>query len=295
MILSMTGFGDAETSFDGVSYSLEIRSLNNRYFKSVIKLPESLQFLDGEVDKLLRSRLGRGSISCVLRARTENATEYKINRGALQDYVNQICAVDLPGGVHATVDLASVAAMPGVCQAPVLDEASRRKYWEIIRGLVERALDKLVNMRRAEGEALYADLVAHGDRAREHLACIAARAPRVVEDYRDRLETRVRLLLNEGQAKIELDRDSLAREVAIYAERCDVSEEIARLTSHLDQFVELCRSREHTGRKLDFLAQEMLREANTVGSKSNDAEIARNVVEIKGLIDRLKEQVQNVE
>ena len=295
MIVSMTGYGDAQASADGVSYALEIRSLNNRYFKALIKLPETLQFFEGEVEKLLRARLGRGSVSCVLRVRNDSTTEYKINSGALQDYVDQMCAVRLPKGVHATLDLGSVASMPGVCQAPILDETVRNKYWEILRGLVEEALDTLVTMRRVEGEALCEDLLAHCARAREHLEEISQRAPSVVQDYHERLHTRVQMLLNEGEAKVELDMDALAREVAIYAERCDISEELARLASHLDQFSTLCHGKDHAGRKLDFLAQEMLREVNTVGSKGNDAEIAHQVVEIKGLIDRMKEQVQNVE
>jgi uncharacterized protein (TIGR00255 family) len=295
MILSMTGYGDAQASVDGVSYALEIRSLNNRYFKALIKLPENLQFLESEVEKLLRTRLGRGSVSCVLRVRSDAATDYKIHPGALQDYVNQICAVRLPPGVNATLDLGSVAAMPGVCQPPILDEALREKYWEILRGLVERAMGKVVEMRRVEGEALCADLLNHCRHTREHLAEISTRAPRVTLDYHERLRNRVQMLMNEGAARIELDGDALAREIAIFAERCDISEELARLASHLEQFAKFCDSKEHAGRKLDFLAQEMLREANTIGSKSNDAEIARHVVEIKALIDRLKEQVQNVE
>ncbi|MCP4592450.1 MAG: YicC family protein [bacterium] len=295
MIVSMTGYGDAQTSADGVSYSLEIRSLNNRYFKTVIKLPENLQFFEPEVEKILRAGLNRGSVTCVLRLRNDTAAEYRINPGALQDYVNQICAVDLPENVQATVDLGSVASMPGVCQAPILDEQRRSQYWETVRGLVQAALEKVVEMRQVEGRALYNDLRAHCVQAREHLAEIDRRSPTVVLAYHEKLQTRVQMLLNEGEAKIELDKDALAREVAIYAERCDVSEEIARLESHLDQFTKLCDADTHAGRKLDFLAQEMLRETNTVGSKSNDAEIARRVVEIKGLIDRLKEQVQNVE
>ncbi|MCK4660083.1 MAG: YicC family protein [Phycisphaerae bacterium] len=291
----MTGYGDSQINVDGVSYSLEIRSVNNRYFKALIKLPEHLQFFESEAEKLLRARMGRGSVSCVLRVRNDTATEYKINPGALQDYVNQICRVTLPETVHATLDLGSVAAMPGVCQAPIIDEEVRNKYWKVVCSLIEEALGKLVEMRRVEGAALCEDLLAHCARTREYLAGISERAPEIVQDYHQRLQTRVQMLLNEGEAKIELDQDALAREIAIYAERCDISEEITRLTSHLDQFCQLCHSRENTGRKLDFLAQEMLREANTIGSKSNDAQIARQVVEIKGLIDRLKEQVQNVE
>ena len=293
MIVSMTGYGDAQHSADGVSYALEIRSLNNRYFKAVIRLPENLQYLEAEVEKALRNHLGRGSITCILRARSDTAGTYTVSRPALQSYVDQLCAVKLPAGVQPTMDLAAVAMMPGVCQSPETDEESRERAWKIVGAMIDEAIGKLTAMRRAEGEALGQDLLAHCDRVREHLAVIGARAPRVVEEYHLKLQQRVQALLNAGTAQV--DKDSLAREIAVFAERCDVSEEVSRLGSHLEQFTAMCRGTEYAGRKLDFLAQEMLRESNTIGSKSNDAEIARRVVEIKGLIDRLKEQVQNVE
>lgn len=293
MIVSMTGYGDAQNSVDGVSYALEIRSLNNRYFKPVIRLPDNMQFLETEVEKALRTHLGRGSITCTLRTRSETAGTYQISRAAMQSYVDQVCGITLPNGVQPTVDLAAIAMMPGVCQSPETDEDTRERVWKIVGGLIDEAIGKLMAMRRAEGEALGQDLLSHCEGVREHLTVIGGRAPRVVEEYHQKLQQRVQSLLNAGTAQV--DKDSLAREIAVFAERCDVSEEVSRLCSHLDQFTAMCRGKEYAGRKLDFLAQEMLRESNTIGSKSNDAEIARRVVEIKGLIDRLKEQVQNVE
>jgi uncharacterized protein (TIGR00255 family) len=141
--------------------------------------------------------------------------------------------------------------------------------------------------------ALRKDLIGNCERIREVAAEIAVHAPNMVTEYQQKLRDRVELLLRD--AKLELEKDALLRDVAVYADRCDIGEEIARLASHLDQFTKLCDSPELAGRKLDFLTQEMLRETNTIGSKSNNAAIARNVVEIKGSIDRLKEQVQNVE
>ena len=155
------------------------------------------------------------------------------------------------------------------------------------------ALDRLVDMRSTEGRALREDLLVHCGRIRELCCKVAELAPTVIEEYQDKLRERVAVLLR--AAKLDVDKETLLREVAVFADRCDISEEIARLTSHLDQFTTLCESPELAGRKLDFLTQEMLREANTIGSKSNNAAIARHVVEIKGSIDRLKEQVQNVE
>lgn len=292
MILSMTGYGDAEHTEDGVSYALELRSLNNRYFKANIKLPEHLQYLEADVERLLRTRLGRGSINYTLRVRDISAqAAYEINTAALQAYLNRIAAVR--SSLPTTVDLAAVVGLPGVCQPPQMDEATRERQWRIVQELTRRAMERLIAMRSQEGRALREDLLAQTAAIRRELAAVAARAPAVVEEYHRRLTQRVNELL--ARAELRLAQEDLAREVAVYAERADVNEEIARLRSHLDQFEQLCDSKQHAGRKLDFLSQEMLREANTIASKSNDTVIARHTVEIKALIDRVKEQVQNVE
>jgi len=271
-----------------------LRSLNNRYLKSSVRLPEYLQFLEADVDKLLRSRLGRGSVMFSLRIRDESAgAAIPVNQAALQSYVTQLSEVEHPAGVPVTIDLAALAELPGVCQPPELDEEARRGYWGKIQALTTEALDALIEMRSREGESLRQDLLGHCESIRENLKAIAALAPTVVQEYRDRLTERVNALLS--TAALTLEEDALVREVALFADRCDISEEIARLTSHLDQFRRFCDSAEPAGRKLDFLAQELLREVNTIGSKSNNATITWHVVDIKSLIDRLKEQVQNVE
>jgi len=294
MIQSMTGYGEAHHTQNGVDYALEIRSLNNRYFKTGVKLPESLQYLEPEVDKLLRGRLQRGSVTYVLRIRNRGTGgAYAINRDALSHYLRQIQDVELPEGVQAQVDLAAILAMPGVCQAPEQDEAEKEAAWAVVKTLTEQALERLGEMRRAEGRALRGDLLGQCARIRALAAEIGERAPAVVMEYQQKLRDRVAQLVRD--AKLDIDKDSLVREVAVYADRSDINEEITRLTSHLEQFSKFCDSPELAGRKLDFLTQEMLREANTMGSKSNDAFIAARVVEIKGSIDRLKEQVQNVE
>ena len=290
----MTGYGSAHRTDEGVSYALELRSLNNRYLKSSVRLPEYLQFLEADVDKLLRSRLGRGSVMFSLRIRDESAgAAIPINQAALQSYLEQLSDLERPAGVPVTIDLAGLAELPGVCQQPELDDEARSGYWGKIQALTTEALDALIEMRSREGESLRKDLLSHCEAIRENLKAIAALAPTVVQEYRDKLAERVNALLS--TAALTLEEDALAREVALFADRCDISEEITRLTSHLDQFSRFCDSAEPAGRKLDFLAQELLREVNTIGSKSNNAAITWHVVDIKSLIDRLKEQVQNVE
>ncbi len=293
MIVSMTGYGAAQHTKNGVCHSLELRSVNNRYLKLSIKLPEHLQFAESGIDKLLRHRLARGTVSCTIRARNDASMLKAVDVTALQRYVDVLSQVRLPAGVRPVIDLATAALLPGVGDPPDLDDEAKRQCVEVLSDLTNRGLDALIDMRREEGRTLHDDLLGCCEAIRGHLALIASRAPSVIDEYRDRLRSRVATLMQGGG--FQLEADGLLREVAVFAERCDISEEINRLTSHLEQFAEVCNRDEQVGRTLDFLAQEMLREANTIGSKSNDAAIARNVVEIKGLIDRLKEQVQNVE
>lgn len=292
MIHSMTGYGETQCSDNGVAYLLEVRSLNNRYFKATIKLPEHLSLFESEVEKLLRARLNRGSVSYHLRVRDTTAdAAQEINVAALRSYIEQLRAAT--ADTATSIDLAALLALPGVCQPPEMDDTQREHQWKIIEGISKQAIEHLIQMRETEGRALCEDLVNQCEQIRRNLAAIAERAPVVLKEYHQRLTQRANELI--GEAKLQLQLDDVKREVALYAERCDINEEIARLGSHLEQFEKLCRDGREAGRKLDFLAQEMLRETNTIGSKANDARIAHHIVEVKGAIDRLKEQVQNVE
>lgn len=296
MILSMTGFGEARMSEGGVSYRVEIRCVNNRYFKASIKLPESFQRYEADVDRLLRTRLTRGSITFSLRVVDESpAAAFRINTIVLDEYVRQLTEVGKKYN-QARIDFSRLLDAPGILQEPEIDEQKLATRFKTVESLINKAMEGVVAMRRAEGEALLKDLRVRCEDLKSALGRVKARTPNVVSEYQKRLSNRVMQLLDGLEGKnVDIHQDALAREVAIFAERCDVNEEIARLSSHLDQFEALCESPEETGRKLDFLAQELLREANTIGSKSNDAEIARHVVDMKAAIDRIKEQVQNVE
>ena len=294
MIVSMTGYGAAQTDDEGVSFALEIRSVNNRYLKLTTKLPEHLQFAEPAIERVVRVRVARGTVTLTVRQRSDPADAAKsLNLAALQQYVDSLSRVRLPQGVATTIDLATIAQLPGVTDPGAQDDARRQRQLSVVLDLTNRALDAMIAMRREEGRALHAELVAHCAAIRSDLDAIGERAPVVVDEYHERLKTRVATLMQAGG--FELAADGLMREVAIYAERCDITEEISRLRSHLDQFAELCERGDQVGRTLDFLAQEFLREANTIASKSNDARIVRGVVVVKAMIDRVKEQVQNVE
>ncbi len=293
MIISMTGFGDAAIAEAETHYAVEVRSLNNRFFKPVIKLPDIVAGLEPEIETMLRERLVRGSITCILKMRVEGASAaYLINKPALQSYIDQLKEVKGLDGA-ARIDLASLLSLPGVCQEPDEEGDHLEKHGPVIRKLIHAAVDKLLVMRKREGQALFTDLLKHADVIATSLSEIEKRAPFVIDEYHKRLSNRVNELVSKAQ--MQVSQIDLLKEVAVFAERSDISEEIQRLRHHLTSFEQACRTNEHAGRKLDFITQEMLREANTIGSKANDAHIAGHVVDIKGSIDRMKEQVQNVE
>lgn len=294
MIHSMTGFGSAHRVEGDLEYALEIRSLNSRYFKITIKLPEFLQFAEGEIEKMVRRRLARGTVTYALRVRGGNERICgKIDHSALQRYVDQLSSAHVPDGITPSIDLAMIAALPGICQTPELGDEQRKEQLAVLDQLTHQALDALIEMRREEGRAICADLLAVCAQARDELGKIEVEAPNVVEEYHERLKSRVAMFMERGG--YEFNEEGIIRELAIFADRSDINEEVTRLKSHFDQFEESCKQGDQVGRKLDFVTQELLREANTIGSKTNLVSISRSVVEMKGMIERLKEQVQNVE
>lgn len=296
----MTGFGDAAQQTGGVSWTVDIRSLNNRYFKGTLRLPEAVAALEAEIETLLRRKLNRGSITLTISRKTTDAQNiHRVNDEALINYVDHLETIHKkvdPTGDHSiNIDLTALLALPGVLQ-PAQDHAEMlAQSRPVVMALVEKAADRLLAMRVAEGQALEEDLARQRETIRQRLSIIAERTPVVVEEYHQRLRTRIDELM--ARAQLKITEPDLIREVAIFAERSDISEEVQRLAGHLEQFEQIVSADkgEPAGRTLDFLTQEMLREANTIASKSNDVQIARAIVDVKGAIDRIKEQVQNVE
>ncbi|MFW6133702.1 MAG: YicC/YloC family endoribonuclease [Planctomycetota bacterium] len=293
MVRSMTGFGAAAANVDGVEYTAEVRSVNNRYFKPTVRLPEGFAALEADVETHLRDRITRGTVSVTLRMKVPDAwAGYRVNTAALQNYLDQLKPLEVEADPSLRIDLGTLLQLPGVCEPPELDELVEQTREGVLE-LIDRATDALVEMRKTEGAALAADMLGHCDVIVEQLEAVGARAPFVVSDYRRRLADRVAELTAAGN--VSVDSEQIAREVAVFAERSDIAEELSRLGGHVEQFREATKMKGPCGRKLEFIAQEMLREANTIASKSNDAEIARAVVEIKTAVDRIKEQAQNAE
>ena len=298
MIRSMTGFGDASTQADGVHYSVELRSLNNKYFKCSVRLPEEFQGMEAELETQLRKRVSRGSFTLTVKFKTTDAQAVsRVNDEAIMTYLDHLETIHAKIQDQAVqIDLTQLLALPGVLQ-PAQDEASLlSKSRPVISKLLDEATHRLLAMRATEGKALADDLSGHLNLIMERMKRIGERAPAVIEEYHIRLRGRMDELLS--KAELKADETLLIREVAVFAERADISEEVSRMAGHVAQFQEIIgngNDTEPVGRTLDFLAQEMLREANTIGSKSNDAQISRAMIEAKSAIDRIKEQVQNVE
>ena len=290
----MTGFGAAALEQDGARFSVEIRSVNNRFFKSSMRLPGEFESLEADIEALIMRRLTRGSVTVTVRwAETSARTTARINVAALEAYASQLRAAGA-AGLSAEVRASDLLALPGVIvddRAERLAESAR----PVLMRLVNEACDALLAMREREGDALRALLSDFGVQIQARLDAVRERAPQVVAGYQERLLGRLQQALKDlGASVSEAD---VVREVAIFAERSDIAEEIARLGGHVDQFRAIIdpSNPQPAGRALDFLAQEMLREANTIASKSGDVEISRRVVEIKTAIDRIKEQAQNAE
>ncbi len=291
MLLSMTGFGECRVTVGAVDCLATVRSVNNRYLKVFSKLPEPLSNLESEVEKLVKGRLRRGSVTVTVQAELrDRPSGIRINQSALRALLSQAAelGVERPEGSL----LGPLLALPGMIEeAPSMPDLAR--YWPPIREAIEGALTRLDQMRRDEGLAMQRELEQTCQAMLELVNRVDRRTGEAVAEFRDRLQDRVATLV--ADMGVSVSSADLIREVAMLVERSDVAEETARLRSHLGQLRELLTADESSGRMLDFLMQEMNREANTVGSKANDATVAQLAMELKAQIERVREMVQNVE
>jgi uncharacterized protein (TIGR00255 family) len=294
----MTGFGEARHQGGELTLSVEVRTVNNRYLKVSVRGSDPYPMLEPELEKLVRRYVRRGTVTIHVRLdRQGRGTDFALNSVALRSYLDQIRAVCDQAGWQVPVSalVGPVLALPGVAPEPggVSGRPSDEEFAAVERTL-DAALRKLQAMRQQEGRAMADELLAHRQAVADHLARIREQVPEVVENYRQRLRDRVGQALADHNVAVRPE--DLIREVAVFAERSDVAEEVTRLGSHLDQFEAIVRTEEDgPGRKLEFLVQEMGREANTIGSKAGDVGVSRQVVEIKAALEKVRELVQNVE
>ena len=293
MLLSMTGHGDATIESDGLSVTAEVRSVNNRHLKVSVRCPDGFLALESNVERLVRQRVSRGTVNVSLHVRRNDIHETgRLDRTVLEDYWNQLTTIASELKAEPPKTLETLLSLPGV-----VEEGERRiieeSDWPVLETAVGTALDRLNEFRVDEGRAMATELATHCDVITSRLDEVVQRAPQVVSDYRERVRNRVNDLLRESDVRVA-DSD-LLRELSIFADRCDITEEITRLRSHLEQFRSLLTPSASAGRKLEFLCQEMFREVNTIGSKANDVTIAHHVVDMKSAVEKMREIVQNIE
>ncbi|MBF5046311.1 YicC family protein [Aggregicoccus sp. 17bor-14] len=292
MLRSMTGFGAGRARVGDEELSVELRSLNHKFCEVKARLPRELATLEPALVKQVKDRLARGSVELLVRRQSPTATGTvpTIDLGLAREYARAFRELSSSLGLSGELSLSQLVNQPGVVR---LEErgANVEEAATACQAALGQALSALEEMRRVEGEAIRADLESRLSLISGWASEVAQLAPRSVDDYRRRLEERV-AELSRGMT---VDPQRLAQEVAVFAERTDIAEEMTRLSSHLEQFRALIQSSEPSGRRMDFLVQEMHREVNTTGSKSQHAEISNRVVSMKAEVERIREQVQNVE
>jgi uncharacterized protein (TIGR00255 family) len=290
----MTGFGEAHCRQGGLTVAVEVRAINNRFFKLSIRGTEGCGPLEPRIEEVVRQSIRRGTVQVNLRLqRLRSPENFQINAAVLGRYRVQLQALRREWDLSGAVPIEALLSLPGVIEELSAADVDPDADWPAVRRALEAALENLARMRSDEGRAMAADLEANRRLIAAGLDEIERRAPAMLAAYGSRLEERLRKTLAEFQ--VTLDPADVIKEISLFADRADVAEEVVRLRSHLEQFAATMALGESSGRKLEFLTQEMLREANTIGSKANDREIAKQVIEIKTAIERIREMIQNVE
>lgn len=292
MIKSMTGYGREIATVEGYDISVEIKSVNHRYFEFSSRIPRAYGYIDDKLKSLIQSRVSRGKIDVGVTVYRTDGGEMKveINETLAENYV---CALRLAAkklGIRGGLRLTDVSRLPDIFSLKRETE-DEEKVWQCVKLVCDRAIDKFIDMRTKEGEKLKSDVLSRLATIEELVSFVEERSPKTVAEYRERLYQKIQEIL--GDSKI--DESRILTEAAIYGEKIAVDEETVRLRSHIKQYRDILESDEPVGRKLDFLTQELNREANTIGSKCNDIDITKTVVEIKSEIEKIREQIQNME
>ena len=292
MIRSMTGYGRAVMTLNGREITVEVRSVNNRFLDCSIKLPRAFSYAEDAVKQKIKEQVSRGKVDVFISVNTtaEENVKISLNRPVLEGYLEALRTIVADYGVREDISATSLARFPEVFLLEKPEEDEAQNTADIV-AVAQQAVSAYNAMRETEGAALAADLRAHAAIILSYVEKVEARSPVTVAEYRSRLENKLREVLE----STTIDEGRILTEAAIFADKVAVDEETVRLRSHLNQLEGLLQSGGAIGRKLDFLLQEMNREANTIGSKGNDLEQTRNVVEIKAELEKIREQIQNIE
>ena len=293
MLKSMTGFGRGESRNTDYNFNVEIKTVNHRYNDIIIRMPKHLNYLEEQIKSIIKSKINRGRVEVYIELEYSNESniDIRIDMPLAKSYKSQLDSMMEELNIEDKVKLIHMLMFPEIIRKEK-KEIEEDVLWQSLETALEIALDNVVNMRIKEGAILKKDMENQIFKIEEELLKIEERAPIVVIEYRDKLENRIAELLD---GKIKVDEDRLNYEIAFFADKSDINEEVVRLKSHSNQFLDSLNESESVGRRLDFILQEMNREINTIGSKSDDLTISNCVVNIKSKLEKIREQVQNVE
>ena len=292
MIKSMTGYGRAQAINDGLDITMEIKSVNHRYFEFSARVPRAYSFLEEKLKTFVKSKVARGKIECYLYITEMDtaAADVMVNKPLAEGYIKALGELENDYSLRNDVTVIQVARFPEVLTVKKA-EADEDAVWAAVLPVAEEAVERFIAMREREGEKLKEDVLARGNTILEKVAYIEKRSPETVKEYTARLTERIKEVL----ADTTIDESRILTEAAIFADKVAVAEETVRLRSHISQLGEMLAGDEAVGRKLDFLVQEMNREANTIGSKCQDVNVTKKVLDIKAEIEKIREQIQNIE
>ena len=291
MIKSMTGYGKSSLSINLREYQVEIKTVNHKYIDTNIRLPRSISYLEDDVRKLITSKLKRGKVDVLITFENFNKddNEIKINKELAKMYIDSFKDLAQEENLSTNIDVTEITKLPDVVivKSNIDEEQIKSELLQV----VENAVNNLIEMRQSEGNRISGDILAKISQIEEKNEEIFGLSTGLIREYVVKLETRIKEILKTE----ELDKSRLMQEIVIYADKCSVEEEVTRLRSHISQLREIIKSKEPNGKKMDFLIQEMNRETNTIGSKANNLEITNRVIDIKTILEDIREQVQNIE
>jgi uncharacterized protein (TIGR00255 family) len=290
---SMTGFGRGSVSGDNFEVSVDIKTVNNRFLDVVLKLGSELQALETPLKRMISARLARGRVDVSIQYDRTQEVSYELNRSVITGYLHALKEMQTDFSIGGEPDINVIARLPNVLSTK--KEEISEEFLRSVETAVTAALDDLETMRTAEGEMLKKELVERLNNIEERTTAIEAEAANIAEEFRVRLTKRVSELLAKTESQIEVDQARLAQEVAYLADRADISEEITRLRTHIEHFRSIMDEDKEVGKRLDFLTQELNREANTITSKTNNMIVKEHALQVKSEIEKIREQVQNVE
>ncbi len=292
MVKSMTGFGRAVRETDGYVITVEIKSVNHRYFEFYSRCPRQYGFIDDKIKSLVNSRVSRGKIECYvgIEALNTESADVVVNNTLASAYVKALREIASEYDLKEDFGASTISRFQDVLIVRKAEE-DEEKIWEYVKETANEAIDKFIEMRACEGKKMYEDVYSRTEFILDCVAYIEQHSPQTVKEYNEKLVERVHDLLGD----VSLDEGRILQEVAVYADKVAVAEETVRLRSHIQQLRDFLTSDDAIGRKMDFLVQEINRETNTIGSKCSDVDIARKVVDMKAEIEKIREQIQNIE